>query len=126
MADPPFVTTHRTTVGLIALALTGLVACGSSSSSNCAEIEVAYATALSEARRCDPATPETCGATRPDAPDDICRCDVAVNPTSAGPLDLLLGKFQAEHCPFAEVVCDRACALAIGECTANVSPPVCR
>ena len=92
--------THRTTVRLLALAVTGVVACGGSSSgSKCSEIVAAYATTLSEARSCNPATPGVCSATRPDTPDDVCRCEVAVNPPSMAPLDQLLGEFQAEQCP---------------------------
>jgi hypothetical protein len=118
---------HRTTVVLLALALTALVACGGSSSgSKCAEIEAAYATALSEARSCDPATPGACSATRPDTPDDVCRCEIAVNPASVAPLDQLLGEFQAEQCRFADTVCNRACIHAVRECAANGSPPVCQ
>ena len=116
----------RTGGALLTLVLGALLGCGGSSSgSKCADLETAYATALSEARTCDPAARDGCRATRPDALDDVCRCQVAVDPASVAPLDQLLDEFQSDECAFAESVCNRLCALPAERCAPSSTGPGC-
>jgi hypothetical protein len=110
-------------------AAAGLVSClvvSPASAMDCNAIQAAYATAIRQAQICDPAVPDSCSATRPWAPQDVCRCKVAVNPSSTAQLDQLLAQFQSQACPVAQMVCNRVCVAPAHSCAAGAGPsPTC-
>src|SRR5262249_34665160 len=77
-------------VGVVVAAALGFAICrwvSQAGAMDCNGIQTAYASALLHAQACDLAVPDSCGATRPRAPQDVCRCQVAVNPVGAEELD---------------------------------------
>jgi len=106
------------------------LACGGSLSQaaakDCNDIQVAYASELLQAQRCDLTAPNPCGAARPGALQDACRCPVAVNPANTAELDRLLAQFQAQTCPLEQLICNRACMAPARSCATGVgSVPKC-
>ena len=115
--------------GLVVVASLGFTSCGMASAAgamDCKAIRSAYASALVQAQLCDPAVPDSCGATRPKAPQDVCRCQVAVNPARTAQLDQLLAQFQAQACPLNQGVCNRLCVSPGHGCAAGAgASPTC-
>lgn len=108
------------------LALAGCVSVATAAAMDCNEIRTAYASALRQAQICDLAASDSCSATRPWAPQDVCRCQVAVNPARTEELDRLLAQFKSQACPFDRVICNRGCVSPTHKCTAVAGPsPTC-
>jgi hypothetical protein len=83
----------------------------------CAAIQDAYASALKQAQVCDPALRDSCAATRPGTPQDVCKCQVAVNPARTAQLDELLERFRSQGCPLDQPFCNRgACKVPAQRC----------
>ena len=116
-------------VSVVAAAALVLAGCSSASAAgamDCKAIQTAYASALQDAQSCDLASPDSCSATRPWAPQDVCRCTVAVNPARTAELDRLLAQFQAQACPRNRGVCNRLCVAPAHRCAAGAgSSPTC-
>ena len=106
-----------------ALAFGGCVSVSAAGAMDCDAIRTAYASALRQAQSCDLSTPDSCSATRPWAPQDVCRCKVAVNPARTAELDRLLAQFQAQACPHNKGVCNRLCLKPEHRCAAGKEPP---
>ena len=117
-------------VGAIVATAVSFLGCGSLSQADamdCSAIRTAYAIALQQAQFCDLAQPDSCAATRPRAPQDVCQCQVAVNPARTAELDRLLAQFQSQPCPFDQPFCNRKCLSPAGSCTASAGlSPTCR
>src|SRR5262249_25092641 len=116
-------------VGVVVAAALGFADCGRASQADamdCNAIQTAYASALLQVQVCDLAVPDSCGATRPRAPQDVCRCKVDANPAHTAELDQLLAQFQSQACPFQGLVCNRRCLSPAHACTAGAgSSPTC-
>ncbi len=110
-------------------AAVGFVACAwvmEAHTTDCKAVQTAYASALAEAQFCDLTVPDSCSATRPKAPQDVCRCQVAVNPARTAEVDRLLAQFQSQACPLDQSVCNRACTAPISRCATGArSSPSC-
>jgi hypothetical protein len=116
----------RVIVVVAALVFGGCASVSAAGAMDCNAIGTAYATALRDAQACDLATPDSCGATRPWSPQDVCRCTVAVNPARTAELDQLLVQFQAQACPLNRGVCNRLCLKPAHRCAAGAGPsPTC-
>lgn len=115
-------------IGVVVAAL-GFASCVSVSPAgamDCNAIQTAYAFALRQAQFCDLATPDSCGSIRPWAPQDVCRCQVAVNPKRTAELDRLLAQFQTQGCPLSQRVCNRVCLTPARSCAVGAGPsPTC-
>src|ERR1700722_5239277 len=93
---------------------------------DCGAIQDSYASAIRQAQVCDLAKPDSCSTTRPWSPQDVCRCQVAVNPANIAQLDELLAQFKAQECPFAQRMCTRICVAPAHRCAAGAGPsPTC-
>ncbi len=113
----------------LAAALLLTFACGVSAQQDgmdCNAVRSAYAAALQRAQRCEVGALNACGAERPRAVEDACRCPVAVNPTRTAELDELLQRYKSLACRSEPPMCNRACVSAARQCTAMAgAPPSC-
>ena len=79
------------------------------SGASCGDLQLGYARALQQARRCDPAAADACAAVRPARLEDPCRCAVSVAPASTAELDRLSEAYRASACPRRPLICNRSC-----------------
>jgi hypothetical protein len=115
-------------MAIAAAALSALAfACdGAASGPACAAIEDAYAAAVAQARICDPAAADACGAARPGALRDPCQCLVAVTPAKVAALDDLAAQWRAAGCRSEPAICNRACTKPLPGCVGPPGgPPTC-
>jgi hypothetical protein len=113
---------------IIAIALSGIFFAGlavDAVADDCAALADSYASALDAARACGLAVPDSCAASRPGSLRDVCRCQVAVNPSRTDELDRLAAKFKAQSCPYDKPFCTRACTIPVHTCIAASSTSSC-
>ena len=93
---------------------------------DCDAIATAYTAAISAAQVCDLATPDSCNAKRAWSLQDVCRCQVAVNPARTAEADQLLAQFQSQSCVVGAGICTRLCVAPAHSCVAGAGPsPTC-
>lgn len=83
---------------------------------SCGDLQRAYAEALQQARRCEPAAASACEAVRPARLEDPCRCLVSVDPRGTAELDRLAGAHRAGACPRQPLLCTRSCLAPDRRC----------